>query len=128
MARVEQYLEQQITSRGDAAALSDSVGTRWTFNDLGKASDAVADQLRAAGVQPNDRVLLLSENCGAAVATIFGTWKAGAVIIPVNARQTEGEVKRILDHCKATNVQSPPIWNQRVRSPCASGPHNNSNE
>ena len=26
------------------------------------------------------------------------------------------------DPCKAINVQSPPIWNQRVKSPCASGP------
>jgi long-chain acyl-CoA synthetase len=98
MARVEDYLAQQITSRGDAQALSDSVGTSWTFNDYGKAADAIAETLKAAGVKPNDRVLLLSENCGAAAATIFGTWKAGAVIIPVNARQTEGEVKRILDH------------------------------
>jgi len=30
--------------------------------------------------------------------------------------------------CKATNAHNPPSWNQRVKSPCASGPHTNNNE
>lgn len=98
MARVEEYLARQVAERGGAHALSDSAGASWTFNDFDKASDDIAQMLKGAGVQPNDRVLMLSENCAAAVATVFGTWKAGAVIIPVNARQSEGEVKRIIDH------------------------------
>jgi acyl-CoA synthetase (AMP-forming)/AMP-acid ligase II len=104
MARAEEYLSRQAEARGDAPAFSDSVGTNWTFKDFDKASDDIAATLKEAGVQPTDRVLLLSENCAAAVATIFGTWKAGAVIIPVNARQTEAEVKRIIDHASPAAV------------------------
>merc|ERR1712036_40617 len=30
--------------------------------------------------------------------------------------------------CKAINVHNPPSWHQRVKSPCASGPHKKSRE
>jgi acyl-CoA synthetase (AMP-forming)/AMP-acid ligase II len=98
MRRVEEFLTEQVAIRGAEPALSDSIGTQWSFDEFDRASDDVATLLRDAGVQPNDRVLMLSENCAAAVATVFGTWKAGAVIIPVNARQSPAEIKRIIDH------------------------------
>jgi acyl-CoA synthetase (AMP-forming)/AMP-acid ligase II len=98
MGRVEDFLAHQVATRPSGAALGDSIGTEWSFADLNAASDALADVLRARGVRANDRVLMLSENCAAAVAALFAAWKLDAVIIPVNARQTENEVKRILDH------------------------------
>ncbi|MGJ8555592.1 MAG: AMP-binding protein, partial [Sulfitobacter geojensis] len=104
MARVEAFLADQVAVRADAMALTDSIGTAWSFADLDRASDALADVLRAAGVSANDRVLMLSENCAAAVAALFACWKMDAVVIPVNARQTEGEVKRIMDHATPAAV------------------------
>lgn len=98
MKRVEDLLAAQVAAQPDAPALRDSIGTEWRYTDLDAASDALAERLRAGGVQANDRVLMLSENCAAAVAAMFATWKLGAVIIPINARQTAGEVQRILDH------------------------------
>ncbi len=104
MARVETFLADQVNTRPQAIALSDSIGTTWTFADLDSASEALADQLRSAGVQANDRVLVLSENCASAVAALFACWKMGAVAIPVNARQTESEVQRILAHATPAAV------------------------
>ncbi len=98
MGRVEGFLKDQVAARPDAPALIDSIGTHWSYADLDAASDALAEQFRDAGVRPNDRVLMLSENCASAVAVLFAAWKLDAVAIPVNARQTEGELKRILDH------------------------------
>ena len=98
MARVEDFLAHQVDVRPDALAIRDSIGTRWSFAELDAASDALAEVLRQAGVRTHDRVLLLSENCASAVATLLAAWKCGAICIPVNARQTETEVKRILDH------------------------------
>ncbi|NNK17326.1 MAG: acyl--CoA ligase [Sulfitobacter sp.] len=98
MARVEDFLADQVAAGGDGLAFADSIGTRWTYADLDRASDALADALRNAGVQANDRVLMLSENCASAIAVLFASWKLDAVAIPVNARQTQGEVQRILDH------------------------------
>ena len=98
MARVESFLADQVATRPHASALTDSIGTDWTYADLNSASDALLSTLQQAGVQANDRVLLLSENCASAVAVLFACWKLDAVPIPVNARQSAGEVARIVDH------------------------------
>ena len=92
MARVESFLADQVATRPHASALTDSIGTDWTYADLNSASDALLSTLQQAGVQANDRVLLLSENCASAVAVLFACWKLDAVPIPVNARQSAGEV------------------------------------
>ncbi|QFT58814.1 Long-chain-fatty-acid--CoA ligase [Sulfitobacter sp. THAF37] len=104
MARVEEYLAAQVANAPLSAAVSDSTGVRWTFADLDAASDELAAQLQDAGVQPTDRVLLLAENCAAAVSALHAAWKLGAVIIPFNARQTAGEVQKILDHATPAAV------------------------
>ena len=104
MARVEDLLSDKIAVQPDAPALSDSSGVAWRYADLDRASDDAAQMLKDAGVQPMDRVLMLSENCAAAVAVLFGCWKIGAVVIPVNARQTAAEVTRVMDHATPAAV------------------------
>ncbi|MBB3995230.1 acyl-CoA synthetase (AMP-forming)/AMP-acid ligase II [Sulfitobacter undariae] len=98
MKRVEDLLKDRVAAAPDSTAVSDSSGARWSFAELDSASDDLADCLRDAGVQPNDRVLLLVENCAAAVAALHASWKVGAVVIPFNARQTEAEVARVVKH------------------------------
>jgi acyl-CoA synthetase (AMP-forming)/AMP-acid ligase II len=98
MARVEDFLKDRVAAAPDSTALSDSSGAHWSYAQLDRASDDLAMHLRSAGVQPTDRVLLLVENCAAAVATLHAAWKIGAVIIPFNARQTEAEVARVIKH------------------------------
>lgn len=100
MARVEGFLADQVAKRPDSPALSDSIGTNWSFAELDAASDELAETLREAGVRANDRVLMLSENCAAAAATLFAGWKLDAVVIPFNARQTTAEVQRIMEHAR----------------------------
>tara|TARA_R110002020_G_scaffold451607_2_gene665738 strand:- start:66569 stop:68062 length:1494 start_codon:yes stop_codon:yes gene_type:complete len=104
MARVEDFLKDRVAAAPDSIAVSDSSGARWSYAALDRASDDLAEHLRAAGVQPNDRVLLLVENCAAAVATLHATWKLGAVVIPFNARQTEAEVARVMKHATPAAV------------------------
>ncbi|MDF1728404.1 MAG: class I adenylate-forming enzyme family protein [Sulfitobacter sp.] len=104
MERVEDFLADQCAARPQAPALSDSAGTSWSYAGLDRASADLAARLQEAGVAAQDRVLLLSENCAEAVATLFACWRIGAVAIPVNARQTEGEVARILIHATPAAV------------------------
>lgn len=104
MARVEKFLADQVARAPLSTALSDSTGVRWTFADLDAASDALAAELQDAGVQTDDRVLLLAENCAAAVSALHAAWKLGAVIIPFNARQTEAEIARIVNHATPAAV------------------------
>ena len=101
---VYDYLAHQIATRADAPAMSDSTGIALNYDALGAACDEVAKILIANGLQSGDRVLLLSENCVAAVAVLFAVWKIGACVVPVNARQTEAEVTRVIGHCEPSIV------------------------
>ena len=98
--RVEDYLAHQVTQRPDALAFEDSTGVSVTYAALDAAADDVGARLTGLGVVAGDRVLMLSENCVAAVALLFGAWKIGATVVPFNARQTAGEVQKIIDHAE----------------------------
>jgi len=90
--------DMQAKIRPQAPALSDTTGAQWTWADL---IDAIADveaHLRAADVTTGDRVLLLTENCAAAIAVLFACSRLGAAVIPFNARQTVAEVDRVIAH------------------------------
>lgn len=98
MSRVDDYLAAQVVARPDALALSDSTGLVWTYRALGEAVDALAAEFVTLGVVKGNRVMVVSENCGSAVAALFAAWKVGAIAVPVNARQSEAEISRILHH------------------------------
>ncbi len=97
-ARVEQLLEVQVAAHPDALALEDATGAAWSWADLDAAARALAAEISDQGVRPGDRVLILIENCAAAVAALFACWQVGAVPVPVNARQSGPEIDRIAAH------------------------------
>ena len=106
------FLEAQITTRPDAPAMSDPTGAHWSWRELGDAVSDAAKTLQEAGVQAGDRVMILSENSTATVAMLFGASRLGAVAVPFNARQTEAELARVIDHATpavivATTAVSP---------------------
>ncbi|EBA16884.1 long-chain-fatty-acid--CoA ligase, putative [Roseobacter sp. SK209-2-6] len=93
-------LTRQVEQRPNAAALRDSLGVSWSFRELADASAASAEVLTDAGVRPGDRVLVLSENCCAVVATLMAISQLGAIAVPVNARMSADEVDKILSHAE----------------------------
>ena len=94
----------QSLTRPDAPALSDTVGLDWTWGDLDRAIGSLETELRDAGVARGDRVLMLVENCAAAVAAMYACSRIGAAIIPFNARQTAREVDRVIAHATPVAV------------------------
>ncbi|MCF6232590.1 MAG: acyl--CoA ligase [Rhodobacteraceae bacterium] len=102
--RWHHFLDAQIKNRPDALALTDSIGTSWDYAGLDRACEAVKEILQSAGVKTGDRVLIVAENCAAAVAALFACSRLGAVAVPTNARQTNAEVARILDHARPAAV------------------------
>ena len=102
--RVHDFLSGQAARNPDAPALSDSLGFVWNYGEFDAAARDASKMLASAGVQAGDRVLMLSENCASAVAMLFAAWHLGAVIIPVNARQTRAEVDRIMQHATPAAV------------------------
>jgi long-chain acyl-CoA synthetase len=70
---------------------------RVTRTELTGTADRLAGGLRDAGVAPGAAVAVMLGNTPAAVAALFGVWRAGAVHVPLNPRLTGPEVRRILD-------------------------------
>ncbi len=97
-------LAAQAAARPEAPGFCDSLGTRWTYGELARATDELSQVMTGAGVRPGDRVLVLAENCCAVVASLMAASQCGAVAVPVNARMSISEVDRILDHASPALV------------------------
>ena len=96
MTRIHEALDRQAAMQGEAVAVIDTDGTRFSYLSLKAASEDAASLLQAEGVKPGDRLLILAENCAAAVAFIFAASRLGAWALPVNARLAAPEIDRIL--------------------------------
>ena len=97
---IHDYPDSQAAARPDALALKDSTGTALSYAALKAHSIALAGDLDDMSVRPGDRVMIVAENCVAAVSAIFACSRIGAVAVPVNARQTDFELDRIFDHAR----------------------------
>lgn len=104
ISRWHHLLDRQVDTRPDIHALSDSSGVKWDYRAMDAACLDLQEALSTAGVVEGDRVLILAENCAAAVAALFACSRLGAVAIPVNARQTEAEITRVADHARPAAV------------------------
>lgn len=68
-----------------------------SFSDLAAQVDAMAGHLQQrAGVEPGDRVLILSQNCPQFVAAFHAILRCGGVVVPVNAMTTASEMAHYL--------------------------------
>lgn len=63
-----------------------------TYGELGAAVDSVAEGLRAAGVQPGDRVAVVDEASELLLAAVLGAARIGAAAAPMNHRLTSEEI------------------------------------
>lgn len=100
MNRLHEFVEINTKICPDELALIDFDGTRLDWKAVAEAVKAAADELVSAGVAPGDRVLMVSENCVAAIAFIHACSRLDATVIPVNARLSQRELDQIEVHAK----------------------------
>ncbi len=99
------YLEDSAKRVPDKVAVEDPGSDRSiTFRQLDQVSDRVRDWLRAAGVQPGDRVGIYMRKSIDAVASIFGILKCGAAYVPVDAGAPVARNAYILSDCSVKAV------------------------
>ncbi len=72
---------------------------RLTFARFTDRVARLAGALQQRGLQPGDRVGLLSLNSARSVEYLYGCWWSGAVINPINVRWTPAEIAYSLDDC-----------------------------
>jgi long-chain acyl-CoA synthetase len=77
-------------------------GSWLTSGEIHDRSTRVAGGLRAAGVAPGDRVVVLMMNTPEVFVSYRAIWRAGAVVTPVIFLQTVPELRHILTDSGAT--------------------------
>ena len=82
---------EQAEQRADAPALV-ADGTAVSYAQLAERSARCAGMLRARGVSAGDRVGVMLPNGPEFVALLFGAWRLGAVVVPLNVLLAEPEV------------------------------------
>ena len=105
--RLVDYLDKGASLGPDAACLTTD-GASISYADVQALSRQVAAALARRGVQPGDRVAILSANDPRAFGSVFGISRAGAVWCPVNPRNEAAENRELLGlfGCKALLFQA----------------------
>lgn len=78
-----------------------AAGNVWTYAALADASRRAATVLQAQGVCPGERVGLLCLNTPGFVIALFGAWRLGAAVVPINHKLQAPEVAYVLAHSRA---------------------------
>ncbi|SFG96272.1 long-chain acyl-CoA synthetase [Duganella sp. CF458] len=106
---------------GSAAALLEN-GRSMSYAELEKDSNRFAQYLLSNGLQPGDKVAMLSPNSMEFMVACFGILKAGMVWVPINAMLSPTEVAYIVQHAEArllvadAQLAAHPAWNAALPS------------
>ncbi len=87
----------------DRPALVEASGS-WTYGQLASVVSDTQRWLLGLGVRPGDRVMIVCDNCRAAVAILLALGRLDAWPVLVNLRLSAREVDEIRDHCGARLV------------------------
>ena len=79
-------LQRQALAHPDRPALYNGTQPVTTHAQWAQRAARVGARLRAAGLQPGDRVVLFMHNHPRYLELLFGAWWAGLVVVPVNAK------------------------------------------
>lgn len=74
---------------------------RLTYGQFGRRCDQLAAALLALGLQPLERVAVLSYNCHRLLEAYYGVLEARGILLPLNIRLSERELKFILRDSEA---------------------------
>ena len=106
---------------GDAPALAEPGGPRFSYRELHVRASTVARALIAEGVAPGDRVAIWSPNTHHWVLGALGALQAGATLVPVSTRFTGHEALDVISRsgARALIVAGPFLGTDRLAGPIA---------
>jgi benzoate-CoA ligase len=111
----DQYVDENVREgRADKVAFVDAVTDEsYTYGDVLRHTNQVANALRALGVRREERVMLLLQDTPEFVWAFFGTARIGAIPVPVNTLLTPADYAYLLNDCRArVAIVSPPLLPQ----------------
>jgi long-chain acyl-CoA synthetase len=94
-------LARQAREAADRAAIFEGPQPWATHAQWAQRCAALAQRLRAGGLEPGDRVLVFMRNHPRYLEILWAAWWAGLVVVPVNAKLHPTEVEWIVDNAQA---------------------------
>lgn len=94
-------LQRQALQHPDRPAIFHGTQAVATHAQWARRAARIGARLRAAGLQPGERVLLFMRNHPRYLELLFGAWWAGLVAVPVNAKLHVKEVQWIVENAQA---------------------------
>lgn len=95
------FLDARVREgRGDRTALITDAG-RWSYREVQALANRYANLLTAAGVAPEQRVMIALPDGPDFVAALFGTLKIGAVVVMVNPELKPDAIEYFFDYTRA---------------------------
>lgn len=99
--RTENYTTLADVVRASGGAARDKIALivedeAYSYAELDRRSNILANWLIASGVVPGDRIAVLSKNNAEFVFLLFAIAKAGAVLVPLNWRLSPTEINYIV--------------------------------
>jgi fatty-acyl-CoA synthase len=105
--RLASYLDKGASLGAEAPCLT-TAGSTLSYFDVQRLSWRIARALDRSGINPGDKIAILSANDSVAFACVFGISRAGAVWCPVNPRNEAAEDRDLLSlfDCKCLIFQA----------------------
>ena len=98
--RLHDFLDLFAREQPDAECIV-FAGRTWTYAQVRDEANRIANGLVAAGLQPGDRVAVLTKNCAELICFYYGAFKAGVVPVPLNYRLAPAEWAYIVNDAGA---------------------------
>jgi long-chain acyl-CoA synthetase len=117
LVNLAELAEQKISKFGEYTNLIfDDV--EFTNVQMHEKSKRLAGALRALGIQPGDRVIVLMPNCPQVLLSYPALWRIGAVIVPILFLLETHEITYIAIDCQASAVRTSPEFLYKIEEAC----------
>jgi long-chain acyl-CoA synthetase len=108
VATILDLFDDTVGRHADRPALGmrgdDRSNVHWTYRELQRRSRIAAWRLRAAGLQPGDRIFTWSPSTPELPAAYYGAMRAGLVIVPLDLRMAPDAIERIAARADAKRL------------------------
>lgn len=94
-------IEHARTRPNQPAVIMAGSGETMTFGEMDRESNRFAQMLRALGLRPDDAFAVLLENRIEFYTLIWGSQRAGTMLVPISTRLTAPEIAYILEDSEA---------------------------
>ena len=91
-------------ARTPQAVAAISGGEVWSYAELNRQAEALAERLAKQGVREESVVPILAERSLAFLAGVLGVWKAGAAYLPLDPRHPADRHRQILEQVHTTLI------------------------